>query len=185
MEQISFEELYVSWYSRVKHYTIGYVLDEADAENITQDAFLALYERREFLDKNINIVAYLFTCVKNRCLDYLHKKIIERKSLDKIQSEIEMELQLKYNSLESFDINISSNEDESIETLIHKALQKLPPECRKIFIMSKLYHKKQQQIAIELNISLNTVETQMGIAYKKLRIELKDYIPLLLFLFLK
>jgi RNA polymerase sigma-70 factor (ECF subfamily) len=49
--------------------------------------------------------------------------------------------------------------------------------------MSKLEGKKQAQIAQELGISINTIEVQIGIAYKKLRQELKDYVPLLLFLF--
>lgn len=49
--------------------------------------------------------------------------------------------------------------------------------------MNKLEGKKQQQIASELQISINTVESQMAIAYKKLREELKDCLPLLLFLF--
>lgn len=48
--------------------------------------------------------------------------------------------------------------------------------------MSKIEGKKQKEIAQELNISINTIETQMGIAYKKLRIELKDYFPILLFI---
>ncbi|MCC8170678.1 MAG: LuxR C-terminal-related transcriptional regulator, partial [Parabacteroides sp.] len=55
-------------------------------------------------------------------------------------------------------------------------------KCRTIFIMSKLEGKKQKEIARELAISVNTVETQMGIAYKKLRAELKDYLPLFLFI---
>ena len=49
--------------------------------------------------------------------------------------------------------------------------------------MNKLQGKKQKQIAEELNISINTVETQMKVAYKKLREELKDYTPLFLFLY--
>ena len=49
--------------------------------------------------------------------------------------------------------------------------------------ISKLEGKKQAQIAQELGISINTIEVQIGIAYKKLRQELKDYVPLLLFLF--
>jgi len=66
--------------------------------------------------------------------------------------------------------------------IISRALDSLSDKCREIFIMNKLEGKKQKQIAEELNISINTVETQMGIAYKKLRVELKDYMPLLLFL---
>ena len=52
---------------------------------------------------------------------------------------------------------------------------------RVIFIKSKIEGKKQKDIAVEMNISLKTVENQMNIAYKKLKSELKDYLPLLLF----
>jgi RNA polymerase sigma-70 factor (ECF subfamily) len=50
-------------------------------------------------------------------------------------------------------------------------------------LKSKIEGKKQKEIAEEMNISINTVETQMGIAYKKLRNELKDYFPLFIFLY--
>ena len=58
----------------------------------------------------------------------------------------------------------------------------LPKKCREIFIKSKIEGKKQKDIAAELNISLKTVENQMAIAYKKIKSELKDYLPLLIFL---
>ena len=58
----------------------------------------------------------------------------------------------------------------------------LPEKCREIFIKSKIEGKKQKDIAAELNISLKTVENQMDIAYKKIKSELKDYLPLLIFL---
>ena len=70
----------------------------------------------------------------------------------------------------------------NIEKIISRALDTLSEKCRTIFIMSKIEGKKQKEIAQELNISINTIETQMGIAYKKLRIELKDYFPILLFI---
>lgn len=60
-------------------------------------------------------------------------------------------------------------------------INSLPEKCREIFIKSKIEGKKQKDIAVEMNISLKTVENQMNIAYKKLKSELKDYLPLLLF----
>ena len=62
-------------------------------------------------------------------------------------------------------------------------MNSLPGKCREIFLKSKIEGKKQKEIAEEMNISINTVETQMGIAYKKLRSELKDYFPLFVFLY--
>ena len=87
---------------------------------------------------------------------------------------------MKYYSLEHFDLDIL--EEKSIEQILSKAIDALPEKCREIFIKNKIEGKKQKEIAMELNISVNTVETQMGIAYKKLKTELKDYFPLFLFL---
>ena len=73
--------------------------------------------------------------------------------------------------------------EQDIERIITEIIDSLPEKCREIFIKSKIEGKKQKDIAAELNISLKTVENQMNIAYKKIKIELKDYLPLLIFLF--
>ena len=88
---------------------------------------------------------------------------------------------MKYYSLEAFDNELF--EEENIEQVLSKAIDSLPEKCREIFIKNKIEGKKQKDIAAELNISVNTVESQMGIAYKKLKSELKDYFPLFIFLF--
>ena len=87
---------------------------------------------------------------------------------------------MNLDSLEAFDNKLFSDQD--IEKIINRALDSLPEKCRTIFFMSKIEGKKQKEIAQELNISINTVGTQIGIAYKKLRTELKDYLPIMLFL---
>jgi len=87
---------------------------------------------------------------------------------------------VKFQSLEAFDEQLFSEPD--IETVIQNAIESLPEKCREIFVLNKIEGKKQKTIAQELNISINTVENQMAIAYKKLKEILKDYIPLLIFL---
>ena len=72
--------------------------------------------------------------------------------------------------------------EEDIEKVIANAIDKLPERCREIFLKSRIEGMKYREIADELDISMNTVENQMSIALRKLRIELKDYLPLLLFL---
>lgn len=176
-----FESFYVNWYSRAKYFAREYVLCEKDAENIVQDVFLHLYEKRDLLNNQINIVAYLFSSVKNKSLDYLRKKVLESEAIQELQTELELTLRMKYESLEAFNANLS--DENSIEKQLNDALAKLPDRCRQIFIMNKLEGKKQSQIAEELDISINTVESQMAIAYKKLREELKNCVPLFIFLF--
>lgn len=179
--QDNFEHFYVDWYSRAKHFAQEYVLVEKDAENIVQDTFLKIYEQWDSFDEDINLTSYLFTSLKNRSLKMLRRNIVAEKAKSSIQKQYVLETKLRYDSLETF--NIAFSDERSIEDLLHEAIGKLPPKCREIFIMSKIEGKKQAQIAQELGISVNTIEVQIGIAYKKLRQELKDYMPLLLFLF--
>lgn len=175
-----FEEIYLTYFSKMKYFAKEYVVSDADAENIVQDVFTELWEKKEILTMPVNLVAYLFTTIKNKSLNYLRHQAVAQATASLIQEEYALTLQMNLNSLEAFDENLFSEED--IEKIISRALDTLSDRCREIFVMSKLEGKKQKQIAEELNISINTVETQMGIAYKKLRFELKDYMPLLLFL---
>lgn len=177
---IRFEDIYLSYFSKMKHFAQEYVILEEDAENIVQDVFTELWEKREMLSMPINLIAYLFTTIKNKCLNHLRHKTIVNETANLLQEEYFLTLRMNLNSLEAFDQNLFSEQD--IEQIITKALNTLSPKCKEIFIMSKIEGKKQKQIAAELNISINTVETQIGIAYKKLRVELKNYMPLFLFL---
>lgn len=179
-KRTEFENIYVAHYSRMKRFAQEYVIREEDAENIVQDVFLDLWEQNLLLLSHTNLFAYLFTAVKNRCIDFLRHKTIVQKTTDKLQEDYMKALQIKFQSLETFDEQLFSEPD--IETTIQTAIESLPQKCREIFILNKIEGKKQKIIAQELNISINTVESQMAIAYKKLKETLKDYAPLLTFL---
>ena len=156
-----FEEIYVSWFSRMKYFALEYVVSEEDAYDV-------------------NLVALLFTSIKNRCIDLLRHRIVVKEAVNLIQEEYQATLRMKLASLELFDQSLLSEQD--IERIITEVVDSLPEKCREIFIKSKIEGKKQKDIAAELNISLKTVENQMAIAYKKIKSELKDYLPLLIFL---
>ncbi|WP_455639138.1 RNA polymerase sigma-70 factor [Parabacteroides sp.] len=175
-----FEEIYVSYFSRMKSFAQEYVLSEEEAENIVQDVFTELWEKKELLTYNINLVAFLFTSIKNRCIDHLRHNIVVKEVINQMQEEYQITLRVKLASLELFDQSLLSEQD--IEEILSEVINSLPEKCREIFIKSKIEGKKQKDIAVEMNISLKTVENQMNIAYKKLKSELKDYLPLLLFL---
>jgi RNA polymerase sigma-70 factor (ECF subfamily) len=177
---IDFEQVYIAHFSKMKRFAKEYVLSDEDAENIVQDVFLELWEKKDVISMPVNLAAFLFTAVKNRCVDHLRHKIVVKEVTGKLQEEQKMVLKMKYESLEAFDRNIFS--EENIEAVLERAINALPDKCREIFIKSRIEGKKQKEIAAELNVSINTVESQMAVAYKKLRTELKDYIPLLIFL---
>ena len=110
----------------------------------------------------------------------LRHRIVVKEAVNLMQEEYQATLRMKLASLELFDQSLLSEQD--IERIITEVIDSLPEKCREIFIKSKIEGKRQKDIATELNISLKTVENQMAIAYKKIKGELKGYLPLLLFL---
>ncbi|ULB35088.1 MULTISPECIES: RNA polymerase sigma-70 factor [Proteiniphilum] len=177
-----FEEVYVSNYARMKRFAQQYLIHEEDAENIVHDIFSELWEKKMEFSSFVNFNGYLFMMLKNRSIDFLRRKTLEQHAITEMQDEYTHSLKLRLASLEELDNRLLS--DNNIDTIIQKAIDALPEKCREIFVMSKIEGKKQKTIAEELNISIHTVESQMGIAFKKLREALKDYIPLFIFFFI-
>ena len=171
-----FEKLYKLYYPKMFAFAKNYVPANEDAENIVQDVFLILWERKEEIEISFTLTTYLFTLVKNRCLNFLRHKLIE----EEYNSQMKEELGFKLYALETF--NYSYQSEEELQEVIQRALDTLPERCREVFIKSRIEGLKYKEISDELGISVNTVENQMVTALKKLRVALKDYVPLLLFL---
>ncbi len=166
-----FDEIYLTYASRMCRFAETYLTKE-DAENVVHDIFINMLEENRVVDIRSNIASYMFVLTKNRCLDFLrHQAVMNKRRQEYI---LKLEALEKLNSLE---LN-----EEDIERLIHEALDKLSPRCREIFVKSRFENKKNKDIAAEMNISVSTVETQMGIAMKKMKAFLKDYSFLIFFL---
>lgn len=168
---MSFSELYLMYYPKLVRFAKEFVVLEEDAENITQDVFTDLWERRDAIDHIENVNAYLFRLARNRCLDYLKHKVFEQKYAENVQASFEIELNLKLQSLDRFDVSDISEGNET-ERLVRDAINSLPKRCRDIFLLSRMKGLKYREISEKLGISVNTVECQMGIALKKLRVKL-------------
>lgn len=173
---MDFKTLYITWYSRLKNFAITYVNDEDDAEDIVEDIFLKIYERPTLLNDDVNIVSYLFVSVKHACQNHLREQL----SFAMFKGKYQKEIQFKYDALSSLDIETCT--EERLSEMLKQAIDKLPKRCREIFILNKLQGKPQKTIAEELGVSVNTIESQMAIAYKKLRQELQGVLMLYAFL---
>lgn len=159
-----FSKLYVSYYARLVRFASLYVGAMGDAENIVQDFFLYLWERKEILPELQQPDAYLFSAVKHRCLNFLRSQlsIVDRRQ--PLSDIMEQEFKLKLYSLQLLDDSQMSIDE--VEKQICRAIDSLPERCREIFVMSKLKGMKYREIAESLGISQNTVEGQMAIALK-------------------
>lgn len=175
-----FSEIYIAYFPKMVRFANEYVASEDEARNIVQDMFLYLWEHHEILDTVSNLNAFLFTLIKNRCIDYYRTSTRMKGKLLSIDDVQEKELYLKIESLQQFDTQLFA-EDE-IEVLLEKAIEKLPDKCRQIFIMSRLDGLKHEEIARQLDLSVHTVQNHISSALRKLKVELKDYLPLLFFL---
>ena len=172
--------MYLTYYSKLVRFAREFVILEEDAENIVQDTFLYLWEHLDLLKDIEHLDAFLFTLIKNRCLNFLkHQSYIQAKTCS-LKADEELEYQLNLYALEQFDEAVSSIPE--VENLLSQTMQKLPERCREIFLLSRIEGLKYKEIAERLNISVNTVENQISIALRKLRSELKDYLPLLVFI---
>lgn len=160
----SFKSLFNTYCQKLINFSRRYVLDKEIAENIVQDVFVKVWTNRDNLDHTKNIKTYLFTAVKNNSFKYLRHLNVER-----AYSEITFDTKEDFDPMKNIEKNETVNQ-------IKIEINKLPEKCQEIFSMSKIDKLKYSEIADILNISVKTVETQMGRALKKLRENLKDLI---------
>ncbi len=166
---MNFRETYFTYYPKLVRFATEFVVLKEDAENITQDVFMDLWERQDSLDHVENMNAYIFRLVKNRCLDHLKHKLSEEKYAATMQDDFEFGL--KQQSLDRLNADIVSM--ENLENQIMAAINSLPEKCNEIFILSRFEGLKYKEISERLGISVNTVENQMSIALRKLKSKLK------------
>lgn len=170
----SFKSIFQEYYQPLCHLSIQYLEDEEEAKGVVQEAFVKLWEIRQNLEPDSNIRNFLFTLVKNSCLNLLKRRQILLRHHEKIRR---LEMHFQYESLARMgDDYLEFNE---LKEKIDIAIRKLPEHCRVVFEMSRFEELKNREIAEKLGVTQKTVEAHLTKALKILRRELKDYLPLL------
>lgn len=165
-----FEETFRKYYQSLCNYANSILKEMDEAEEVVQNLFLSIWEKRNDLEINISLKSYLYRAVHNHCLNRI-------KHL-KIREEYQQYAVNFYDaSYESVNQTVMKNE---LETKIEEAIKKLPEQCRLIFRMSRFEELKYHEIAEQLELSPKTVENQIGKALKILRVELAEYLPLII-----
>jgi RNA polymerase sigma-70 factor (family 1) len=165
-----FEETFRKYYQSLCNYANSILKEMDEAEEVVQNLFLSIWEKRGDLEINISLKSYLYRAVHNHCLNRI-------KHL-KIREEYQQYATNFYDaSYESVSQTVIKNE---LEQKIEEAIRKLPEQCRLIFRMSRFEELKYHEIAEQLELSPKTVENQIGKALKILRVELAEYLPLII-----
>ena len=172
--EAAFEQVFKTHFKALHAYACTILKDDDLAEEMVQNVFVKLWERKENLTISGSVTAYLYKAVYNESLNSLkHQKV---KSA--YQSHLSYSMK---NETDNAAKRISLQE---LELRLQKALNELPEQCRAIFQMSRFEELRYREIADRLGISIKTVENQMGKALKLLRLKLIDFLPLTLLLFL-
>jgi len=175
----AFRTIYDLYYSKILIYCTGYVTDKQTAQEMTQDTFVKLWEKSELLPDDTQFQPLLYRIARNNCLNFLkHLKVTEKYQKFQAHRKAEVDLNIYALADESAQLVISAE----LESKILKAIDTLPPACKKVFELSRLEEKKYSEIADEMGIAAKTVENQIQKALKILRKELKEYLPFLIFI---
>jgi RNA polymerase sigma-70 factor (ECF subfamily) len=162
-----FEQVFKSHFKSLHAYACTIMRDSVPAEEIVQNIFVKLWEKKEDLTIRENVSGYLYRAVHNESLNYLrHQKVRLAYQSHAMRQHKQSEQQRPAEKV------VMSELEKKLET----ALRELPEQCRTIFQLSRFDDLRYREIADKLGLSVKTVENQMGKALKLLRLKLIDFL---------
>lgn len=175
-DQKAFELLFSIYFARLNDFAKKVVKDDVISQDIVQDVFVKVWEIKSGID-SLNLEAYLFRLVRNRCIDYIkHLKVISNRMQ-------EIQISSKYEEL--YRIDFVGNEpyvliEQELKDKIEKTIRHLPDRCREVFILSRIEGFKNKEIAEKLDINIKNVERHLNRALQSFRKNFTEEIPIAL-----
>jgi RNA polymerase sigma-70 factor (ECF subfamily) len=158
-----YQKLFYQFYPQLVNFSYRMTRNKEASEEIAQDVFIYLWEKRTTIEITSSLDSYLFAAIKNRSINYVKLELPKQQA----QSDLTDAQLFVEQKEEVFPSETKLNEH------INMAIAQLPKKCQEIFLLSRYAGLTYKEIADELNISQKTVENQMIIALKKLRAALK------------
>ena len=159
-DEFAFTELVNKYNKRLFAYAISLSGDYSLAKDIVQDVFVKTYEFRKRLNPEFSIAGFLYRSIYNQFINTYHKN----KSLLKVQDEY-------VRFLNQIIDETSDSEFDRLIKIVNESIKKLPKRCKEIFVLSKKEGYTNLEISEILNISIKTVEAQITIAFKSIRLQ--------------
>lgn len=165
-DSTAFDAIFRANYALLVRVAESMLQERATAEEIAQDVMLELWRRREQLDVTESVRGYMLQATRNRALNHLRHRAIERRSEPHLAE-----------SAARVPLADAATREGEIEAAIRAAVAELPERCRAVFELSRIDGLKYAEIAERLGISVKTVEVQMGKALRVLRVRLVPWLP--------
>lgn len=160
-DHYAFDKIFHKYGSSLFSFVVSVLKDKSEAEEVVQDVFLKIWEKRAELNPSLSFKSYLFTIALNTTKNIYRQKL----QRDRYKQDVALELNISQTS------DVDGIEYRNLLDYIDKIIEKLPPSRREIFILSKKDGMKNHEIAKLLNISEQTVKNQLVSAMKFLRSE--------------
>lgn len=154
----AFELLYRRYRAGLSSFANSIINSSGDAEEIVNDVFLSIWDKRDHLVLDDGLKNYLFTAVKNRCLNYIKKAKLPFSDMPEEFTPV--------SSAHGPDRDLEGREMQAFVTRI---IDELPPKCKQVFLLSRMFDLSYKEISEIMDISPKTVENQIGIALKHLK----------------
>jgi len=161
----AFKTLFDTYYASLCHYASHFLNDDSLSEEVVQELFVILWEKRKTVNVEVSVKSYLFRAVRNLCLNQIQHDKVKKLHARKLKE-------------------VLMAEDPAADYLItpemilelEEGIESLPDKRREIFRLSREDGLKYREIAEKLNISVKTVEAQMGLALKALRSKIVSFL---------
>lgn len=165
-DEKAFKYFFDTYYDDLCNFVNSYLRDEPLSEDIVQNIFVYLWEKKDSLPFNCSIKSYLYTASKNKSLNHLR----DVQNKNKIMAEFFAQPDIFSN--EKADQFL---EFEELKSIISNAIEVLPQKCKTIYKLSRDDGLTNKEIAESLGITVKTVENQMTIAIRKIKDFLQPY----------
>lgn len=174
-DQTAFTYFYDKYFKRIQSFSVQFIYDQDEAENLAQEAFLHLWQNKESVDAINGIPSFLYTYAKSKCLNLIRHHKVKDKFKNDLLNQKEKELNIEVLNSIAFDtLHLTE-----LERIINESINDLPPKTREVFIKKRFENKKNAEIAEEMQVTLKAVEAHMTKALKILKTKLSDYLFLL------
>lgn len=163
--EAAFERMFMAHYKHLCAYANRIIRDEDESENVVQALFCKLWEQRSQIEINIGMKPYLY-------------KAVYFGALNKLKQQSKMKEEVDVSKLQHAEVQVDNlAQVNELHQAVQEAIAALPEKRREIFTLSRFEQKTYKEIASLLNISIKTVENQMGKALETMRLSLADYLP--------
>jgi RNA polymerase sigma-70 factor (family 1) len=169
------DKLFTRYYTPLCQLSYSIVKNMDTAKDIVQEFYIKFWNKYENQSYPENFEAYAYVSIRNRTFNYLESSQVKKKhETAYVTDDVELDYQLMHHQ---------NSQQNDYRIKVMKAIDKLPAQQRKTFLLSTMGGKKYAEIAEELNVSINTVKTHIKKAYLSIRKDCNMITALLLLLF--